>query len=193
MYADVFGKKKKFGMKLSAGYMFGKDWEATTTETNSYLPVSSPPQNLNAKVAGWSNNADADYGDFNTYTQTNANAKPNSTPPGTSFVLKPFAENDMWNRNVNSLKINSLFAYRFTDEVQLSYQFRLARATSVYQGNNRAALKDFLFISTNWNCCTTTIRIIRFYSAFTPTWKMQATPMTWCSRALIWDWARWVV
>jgi iron complex outermembrane receptor protein len=145
MYADVFGKKKKFGMKLSAGYMFGKDWEATTTETNSYLPVSSPPQNLNAKVAGWSNNADADYGDFNTYTQTNANAKPNSTPPGTSFVLKPFAENDMWNRNVNSLKINSLFAYRFTDEVQLSYQFRLARATSVYQGNNRAALKDFLF------------------------------------------------
>lgn len=144
-YADVFGKKKKFGFKLSAGYMFGKDWEATNPQTNSYLPVSSPPQNLNTKVAGFSNNADADYGDFNTYTATNANAKPNSTPPGTSFTLRPYAESDMWNRAVNSLKVNGQFIYKISDQVQVAYQFRVARATGAYQGNNRALVKDFLF------------------------------------------------
>lgn len=144
LYANLFGKKKRFGLKVAASYMMAKDWQANDPATNSYLPVFSPPQNLNNLVAGFQNNDEADFTDFNNYTAANPNARPNATPAGTQFRLKPYAEADMWDRKINTFRTNVQLSYEFSPKLRLSYKMRLGRGDGIYQGNNRAVLKNLL-------------------------------------------------
>jgi iron complex outermembrane recepter protein len=142
--AKAFGKKERFAVKLVGSYMRADDWVASDPEANAYFPVLSPPQNLNAQVAELDNSHGQRFGDFNAYTVSHPEALPNLTPPGTRFRLPAYRESDLFDGNVNSAKAAASAHYKFNNRTRLVLSSRFAQASGVYQGNNRAVLKDFI-------------------------------------------------
>lgn len=144
--AKAFGKKKRFAMKVTGSFMMANDWIASDPQANGYFPVLTAPQNLNAQVDALANAGDQRYIDFNTYAADPANAGvlPNQTPVGTQFQLPAYNESDLFDGKVNSAKALASAQYKITDRTRIIWTSRFAQASGVYQGNNRAVLKDFI-------------------------------------------------
>lgn len=142
--AKAFGKKERFAVKVAGSYMVANDWIANDAQANSYFPIMTAPQDLNSQVAALDNTGDQRYGDFNAYAANNPTVLPNQTPPGTQFQLPGYNESGLFDGKVSSAKASASVQYKISDRTRVVWSSRFAEASGVYQGNNRAVLKDFI-------------------------------------------------
>ncbi len=125
-YAKAFNDK--FAFKLNISYMAGQDWHAS-----SQANVAAVPNIVNGQIT----NLDRlnFYGDEAT-----------ATLPGIGVVSRtPYAEKDLVDYGVNSLRGNAQLNYRFTDKLEASLFYSYGQGTTVYQGANRYSLRNFTF------------------------------------------------
>lgn len=141
-YAGVFGKKQKFGFKVAAAYNRADDWMGDDPVANVYKYVGS---NSRQNIGGLLGQYAADtvnftaaqrqlFTDFQQYAANNPTAgigNVNHTMPG-------YKESDLYSGLSENLKVNAALHYRFNSALELQYGYRMARGSSVFQGNNRS-------------------------------------------------------
>lgn len=144
-WAQTFGHKKNFGVKLAASWARADEWVASDSLLNVYRPRTSPPQNLDnlsSQLLG--------SGSLSPEQQTlleafEAWSGVDAARPGVvRFPVPGYAESDLLPDPVaRSLKINPGLYYRTSTGWNMHYLMRYSQSTGVYQGNNRAYLKNF--------------------------------------------------
>jgi iron complex outermembrane receptor protein len=125
-YAKAFGNR--FAFKLNASYMWGLDWFAT-----DYADVN---QSTPAEQRGAQNparNALNIYGDEVVRTLTSAG----------QVSRTGYAEKDLTDYKVYSLKLNGAFHYRITPKLEAIYAVNYAKGTANYTGSNRFSVNGF--------------------------------------------------
>ncbi|HEY3406091.1 MAG TPA: TonB-dependent receptor [Ohtaekwangia sp.] len=124
-YAKAFDR---FAFKINASYFSGLDWYAT-----NYEDVSEPAENR-----GDDNPArDA----LNIYGDDSA-----TEIDGVGFVSRTgYEERFLLDYDVYSTKLNGALHYRFTDNVELLYQYNYNQGRAAYTGSNRFQLNNFNF------------------------------------------------
>ena len=127
----------KFAVKANISYLRGEDWHA-----NSRLDLNSPGQGRENPVYDGINV----YGDEVTTTLNFdlLGGLPSGTL-GSSVVSRTgYDEADLANYNAESLKTDFSVHYRpFGDDLELIYNGRIGRGTTIYQGANRYAVTGF--------------------------------------------------
>ena len=125
-YAKAFNNR--FALKLNASYLNGRDWYAAN-ETDI-------DPNTNPEKRGMANpgrNALNVYGD-----------EVAQTLPGIGRVSRTgYAERDLTNYDVYSLKLNGAVHYRITNGVEAIYALNVSQGTANYTGSSRFMLNDF--------------------------------------------------
>lgn len=160
-YADYITNKKgekKFGYKINALYMQADDWEAENyNPTNDSEYDESNPGGYDAVNV---------YGDEvreanNNYTEP-SNQLEN---PGLGYFYRTgYREIDLVDYHTDNLKLNSMLAYRFSDSVELSYNFNWSGGSTVYQGDNRYKLENIRFWQNRVELAQKGKYFIRLYS-----------------------------
>ncbi len=127
-YARAFNNK--FAFKVNASYFTGLDWYATNyTDVDPGTPLAQRGDNNPARNA------------LNIYGDDNAR-----TLPGIGRVSRTgYAEKDLMDYNVYSLKLNGELAYRLNDNMELIYQYNYNQGRAAYTGSNRFQLNNFNF------------------------------------------------
>ena len=127
-YAKAFNNR--FAFKINASYFQGLDWYATNyTDVDPGTPLAQRGDNNPAR------NALNIYGDDNTRTL-----------PGIGRVSRTgYAEKDLMDYNVYSLKLNGELNYRLNDNMELIYQYNYNQGRAAYTGSNRFQLNNFNF------------------------------------------------
>ncbi|MEO7047759.1 MAG: TonB-dependent receptor, partial [Ferruginibacter sp.] len=126
-YAKAFNNR--FAFKLNASYLAGTDWYAT-----NYTDVSAqtPPDKLGANNPG--RDALNIYGD-----------EVSQTLPGIGLVSRTgYAEKNLMNYDVYSLKLNGALHYRVTNNLEAIYQYNFGKGTASYTGSSRFDLNNFV-------------------------------------------------
>jgi len=142
-FADVIQNKEgkdKFAYKLNVFVLKANDWEAT-----NYDPTSNSNQGRNNpgrydainiygdEVTTSNNNSDNDFG------------KQNSPGLG-EFYRSGYREVDLTNYKTENFKINSSLHYKPTEKTEIVYAFNYGGGNTVYQGDNRYALRNIQFM-----------------------------------------------
>lgn len=146
-YADVFGTKQRFAIKLTGSYMRADDWVANDT-INRYGDVTTE-QDLSAIVAKLpfdqtlTQEERDDFLALNDYLGFNpvgfqGLGKRDIKSPG-------YMENQLTNNNVYSLKTALEMHYKFNDSLRLIGSARFGMGSAIYQGANRYNIKDITF------------------------------------------------
>ncbi|NOT76571.1 MAG: TonB-dependent receptor [Cyclobacteriaceae bacterium] len=128
-YAKAFNNK--FAFKLNASLLQGKDWLG-----NDY---STDRNNADSKT-NLSGNRDFDglnlYGD-----ETRINVP---VPSIGTITRTGFREQDIVDdREAKSIKFDGALHYRPTDKIEILYNYRYGGGSSIYQGAEKYALRDF--------------------------------------------------
>ena len=139
-YAQVIQNKDgedKFAYKINWFRFQANEWEATNFE-----PIYGSPD-------GESNPYGFDavniYGDEPIAINNDvSDAQFDYTGLGT-FYRNGYREEDLVNYNTDNLKFNSGLYYKFNPQVVLNYNFNYSTGNTIYQGENRYALKDIEF------------------------------------------------
>ncbi|GAB4017882.1 TonB-dependent receptor [Spirosoma koreense] len=125
-YAKAFGNRLAF--KLNASYLTGRDWYAA-----DYTDIDP---NTNAESRGPNNpgrNALNIYGDEVAQTLTDIGR----------VSRTGYAEKDLTNYDVYSLKLNGAIHYRLTKDIEAIYAINVSQGTANYTGSSRFMLNDF--------------------------------------------------
>jgi len=128
-YARAFGTKLAF--KVNASYMRGLDWFAT-----DYTDVN---QTTSAEQRGAQNPARNGlniYGDEVVQTLSGAG----------QVSRTGYAEKDLTDYQVYSLKLNGALHYRITPKTEVIYAYNFAKGTANYTGSNRFSVNGFSLI-----------------------------------------------
>ncbi len=132
--------EEKFAYKINFFYMEAKDWEAEN------YAASYEARDGEDNPGGY--NAINIYGDEQ-FTATNFDyTEPfdQLLSPGLKrFYRSGYRESDLVDYDVENLKFNTSLHYRFTEELELSYDFRYSTGSTVYQGDNRYRLDGIQF------------------------------------------------
>lgn len=138
-FADVYGKDKRFGIKLTFSHMNATDWIANDPVANRYGKQPSPPQNLNQLIQNQAANNNV-FEQFMNYSANN----PIVLPGVKQFSMPGYLESTLWDGNVHNTKFSGTASYKITDALTATYNYRYATGTSIYMGNNRAPLDGFM-------------------------------------------------
>jgi len=146
-YAKAFNNK--FAFKLNFSLLQATDWLSNDYKTDRTLPESET--DLSGNV-----NSDPNAGQsFSKYTSNfdGLNLYGDETkfdvPIGGTFgTLKlartGFKEEDILdNRDAKSIKADGALHYRINDNMEASYNYRFGGGSSIYQGTEKYALRDF--------------------------------------------------
>lgn len=127
-YAKSFNER--FAFKINASYFTGLDWYATNyTDVDPGTPLADRGENNPARNA------------LNIYGDDSA-----TDIPGVGRVSRTgYEERYLMDYNVYSLKLNGALHYRFTDNIELVYQYNYNQGTAAYTGSNRFQLNNFNF------------------------------------------------
>lgn len=145
--ADVFGKNKKFGVKISGSYMQSEEWLADDPISNLYKRTNSPPQDLASLLTSMATDSTLSIeqrqlvNDFNTYATTNTSVKPGKT----QFTLPGYMEKYLYDGKNRNIKASANIFYKLPYHMMISYQYRFNDITGIYQGNSRSRIKNMLF------------------------------------------------
>lgn len=147
-YAKVFGKNKKWALKLTGGYMKAQDWIARDTATNKYGDIETT-QDLSAIVNKLQYDTTLSQEDRDKYLALNDYMGFNPVVfqgLGKRTIKAPgWMENDLADNRVSSLKLGGELHYRFNDSTTLSYTGKFGVGSAIYQGTNRYAIRDIQF------------------------------------------------
>jgi outer membrane receptor protein involved in Fe transport len=132
-YAKSFNNK--FAFKFNFSYLSAQDWWASDYSQHA----EQDPGQFNTNYNGINI-----YGDL-IATTLNFDALAGTIPGtlGAERVARTgYKEKDLIDYNTYSMKSSATLAYRLTDKMELAYDFRYGRATSIYQGFSRYSLKN---------------------------------------------------
>ncbi len=128
-YAKAFNNK--FAFKVNFSYMKATDWLGNDYKTDRVNPESTTDLSGTKNFDGLNL-----YGDE---TQI-------STPvPSVGIITRTgFREEDILdNRDAKTIKGDAAIHYRITDKIEILYNYRYGGGSSVYQGTEKYALRDF--------------------------------------------------
>ena len=128
-YAKAFNNK--FAFKINASLMQAKDWLGNDYKTDRLSPESLVDLSGNRNFDGLNL-----YGDE---TQI-------SVPvPSIGIITRTgFREEDLVDdREAKTMKLDGALHYRITDKIEALYNYRYGGGSSVYQGTEKYALRDF--------------------------------------------------
>lgn len=125
-YAKAFNNK--FAFKFNVAYFTGLDWQAT-----NYMDVDAGTPEAQRGDNNPARNALNIYGDDEARTLT-----------GIGRVSRTgYEERHLMDYDVYSLKLNGALHYRFTDNMELVYQYNFGKGTASYTGSNRFSINNF--------------------------------------------------
>ena len=148
-YAQAFGKKQKFAVKVTGSYLQQFDWVADDNTANRYGKIDADVNlsNIVSQLQYDSTQTQEDrdrwvalnnYIEFNPMVgQRGLNTKTVSAP---GYMERELADN-----KVRSIKAGLALHYRFTPKLELSYTGKFGMGSAVYQGANRYAIRDIRF------------------------------------------------
>ncbi len=130
-YAKAFNNK--FAFKVNASIMQAKDWLGNDYKTDRLNPESKTSLAGNTNFDGLNL-----YGD-----ETQINLQ--SVLPSLGVVTRTgFREEDLVdNRDAKSIKFDAALHYKITDKIEALVNYRFGGGSSVYQGTEKYALRDF--------------------------------------------------
>ncbi|MHA6246795.1 TonB-dependent receptor domain-containing protein [Pontibacter sp. CAU 1760] len=143
-YAKALNEKWAF--KINASYMRGTDWRGnTTTDQNPNSRNTANP--AYTELAGDANPA---YDAWNKYGDENNNAVTvNGVQYGgksQSFIVRRtgYWERDLVSPTVDNLKFDAALHYRFSQQAELSYGYRIGKMDGVFQRGNKIQLDNVI-------------------------------------------------
>lgn len=137
-YAKVY--KKKFAFKLNAYYLNATDFLA-----DNYQPTGTSQNKIETPFGLDAVNV---YGDeilYDPKTRGTFRDLPAGDTNKYFYYRSGYRETDLINRNTNSLKLNGGLYYKFGKNTTASYTYNMGTGSTVYQGDNRYAIKNILF------------------------------------------------
>jgi iron complex outermembrane receptor protein len=128
-YAKAFNNR--FAFKVNFSYMKATDWLGSDYKTDRVNPEATVDQSKNQNFDGLNL-----YGDE---TQINTGV------PSIGYVTRTgFREQDILdNRDAKTIKADAAIHYRLTDKLEAIYAYRFGGGSSIYQGTEKYALRDF--------------------------------------------------
>lgn len=132
-YAKAFNNK--FAFKVNATMMQAKDWLGNDYRTDRLNPEST---------TDLSNPRKTNFDGLNLYgDETQINLQ--SVLPSLGVVTRTgFREEDLVDdREAKSIKFDAALHYKITDKIEALVNYRYGGGSSVYQGNEKYALRDF--------------------------------------------------
>lgn len=132
-YAKAFNDKIAF--KINASYFQAKDWLG-----NDYVTDRTNADSKTSMVGNSNFDGLNLYGD-----ETQINTGLPSVGNGSGRVTRTgFREQDLVdNRDAKTLKLDGALHYRITDKIEILYNYRFGGGSSIYQGAEKYALRDF--------------------------------------------------
>ncbi len=127
----------KFAAKVSFSYMQGEDWHANRTDDLNNPGIDRTDPNYNGLNV---------YGDeVSTLINFDAAAGLPSGTVGSANVSRTgYLESDLFDYDAQSVKADWSLHYRpFANDLELIYNGRVGRGTTIYQGANRYAVDGF--------------------------------------------------
>jgi outer membrane receptor protein involved in Fe transport len=132
-YAKAFNNK--FAFKLGASLMQAKDWLGNDYRTDRINTASTTDLSGRPNFDGLNL-----YGDENEIVLATLAGLPNLP----TVTRTGFREQDLVdNRDAKTLKVDGSLHYRITDKIEVSYTYRYGGGSSIYQGAEKYALRDF--------------------------------------------------
>lgn len=132
-YAKSFNNK--FAFKVNFSYLQAQDWQAT--DYTQHAEEDPGQYNTNYNGVNIYGDAIATTLDFDAIA---------GAPPGTFGAAKVartgYKEVDLIDYNTKSMKGSVGLNYRLSDKMELAYDYRYGKATSIYQGFSRYSLKN---------------------------------------------------
>ncbi|MCX8492494.1 MAG: TonB-dependent receptor, partial [Cyclobacteriaceae bacterium] len=135
-YAKAFNNK--FAFKINASYMKTTDWLGNDYKTGRLNTGSKTDLSSNSNFDG-----------LNTYGDEVIIPVPVGGTFGTLDLRRTgFREEDMLNafgdnRDAITTKVDGALHYRLTDKIEVLYNYRYGGGSSIYQGQEKYALRDF--------------------------------------------------
>lgn len=130
--------EEKFGFKLNWFSMQANEWEA-----ENYSPISG---SLHDETNPFGYDAVNVYGDEATATNNDFTDLPQDYAGLGQFYRRGYKESDLVNYDTDNRKFNTGLYYNVNAKTQLSYNFNYSTGSTVYQGDNRYALKNVEFM-----------------------------------------------
>ncbi|HKG07466.1 MAG TPA: TonB-dependent receptor [Pedobacter sp.] len=126
-YAKAFNDR--FAFKVNFSYLTGEDWHANDyTDVTPTVPVAQRGDNNPGRDA------------LNIYGDESSR-----NLPGIGYVSRTgYAEKDLMNYGVYSMKVNGALHYRVSNNIEAIYQYNIGRGTASYTGSNRFSLNNFV-------------------------------------------------
>ena len=132
-YAKAFNNK--IALKIGASYLRAKDWLGNDYKTDRLNTASTTDRSSNSNFDGL--NLYGDETQIPLATLTGIPTMPTVTRTG-------FREQDLVDdREAKTLKFDAALHYRITDKIEVLYNYRYGGGSSVYQGAEKYALRDF--------------------------------------------------
>jgi len=132
-YAKAFNNK--FAFKIGASLLQAKDWLGNDYKTDRINTASTTDLSGRPNFDGLNL-----YGDENQIALAALAGLPNLP----TVTRTGFREQDLVdNRDARTLKLDAALHYRITDKIEVSYTYRYGGGSSIYQGAEKYALRDF--------------------------------------------------
>lgn len=138
-FADVWKNKKgedKFAFKLNIFYLSVRDWEAEN--------FSATPQSKTSITNPGGYDAVNVYGD-EYLNGLDYNGNSYSFPGLGVITRKGYSETDLVDYDTKNLKLGAAFHYKLRPETELILSSNYGTGNTIYQGDNRYALKEIQF------------------------------------------------
>ncbi|MGB0521799.1 MAG: TonB-dependent receptor [Flammeovirgaceae bacterium] len=141
-YAKSFNDK--FAFKVNFSILDAEDWRA-----NRYSESRALQSTINNRTMEGDPNFDGLnlYGDETEITLPGPFLQAQTGLPldGIAITRTGFREEDLLDNNdARSIKMDAALHYRINDNLELSYNYRRGAGSSIYQGTERYALRDFV-------------------------------------------------
>lgn len=130
-----------FAYKINVYYLRADDWVA-----DNYRPIyeSTESENNPGRFDAINIYGDEDLAGGNDYRDISSSVDRGTSGLG-KFYRSGFNEIDLVDYGTKNLKTNLGLYYKFSPELELSYNFNYGTGTTVYQGENRFSLKGIQF------------------------------------------------
>ncbi|TXK50300.1 TonB-dependent receptor [Pontibacter qinzhouensis] len=131
-YAKAY--RNRFAFKVNLAYMTAHDWHANSTENVDPLTFRQPGTPATNPA----------YNALNVYGDEAVTSLPIGAGGAPVRVARTgYNERDLVDYDTYSLKADAALHYRLSEKAEAIYQYKFGAGTSVYQGANRYAIKNF--------------------------------------------------